>query len=101
MSVIEITSTIWKPTVPLGCVCGDADGYIAALVQLAFINRDICTMLGIGSDCISRVRQEMINTSLRLMIDERTQELQAPHNEAVTQKRGMQACVKEVVFLKM
>ena len=81
--------------------CGDADGYIAALVELAFSNREICMLLGIGSDYISRVRQEMINTSLRLIADERTQELQATHiNEAVTQRRGMQVCVKEAVFLK-
>ena len=58
-------------------------------------------LLGIESDHISQFRHEMINTLLRLITDERTQEMQATHiNEAVTQRRGMQAFVKEVVQLK-
>ena len=47
------------------------------------------------------MRQEIINILLRLITDERTQELQATHiNEAETQRRGMQAFLKEVVQLK-
>ena len=47
------------------------------------------------------MRQEIINKLLRLISDERTQELQATHsNEAETQRRGMQAFLKEVVQLK-
>ena len=58
-------------TVPLGCVCGDADGYIVALVELAFSDREIRMLLGIGGYRISRVRQEMSNPSLRLKRHER------------------------------
>ena len=43
-------------TVPLGCVCGDADGYIVALVELAFSNREIHMLLGFGGYHISQVR---------------------------------------------
>jgi hypothetical protein len=47
------------------------------------------------------VRQETINTLLRLISHERTQEPQATHiNEAETKRRGMQAFLKEVVQLK-
>ena len=58
-------------TVPLGCVCGDTDSYIVALVELVFSDREIRKLLGIGGYRIYRVRKEMSNPSLRLKRHER------------------------------